>query len=540
MDGISAYSIVVAQLLNDHGLHGAVFQGLTRLKAYLEKHPLTPALLSEKKTVFSLTPLSVAVLIKNTKWAALFAKRWPEGLVAQDYAGNTPIHLAAIMGNGKMVHVLHKVAEETRQHLYRSIQNQFKGTPDSLVMVTYPPQNDPEAIVGWIATEQGAIAPMTSKTFHEKTGKIFCRYVQTNSEKLFDYWKTMHSAPKPISADCKNLPKLYFAENRSQMGSIASRWSIKMGQHVSEGTLLTPFGGKIRALDGICEERFGEIHYDEQCNFAGLIEEGFPVTYVCDCYFNGCPASLGIFALENLRPGETLTLHSGPHISKLRSYKLYHKDKMEAFCKSEMFENLEKIGKSDDPHTLSKFFIPLEYILTTPAALVYLVSRGILDLQKLESMEKLMYKFIFANRNAVDTYLGLFRVSLKRALSVLDKQPKTMCLFFSSFEEIMKNYPVCIATDMLQYPYEILPLEHFRKTISSHGCELNDWLIAIKDLDNAEIFNQAMEKVSKNVPYAPQLFENLARLRYNDLAADRVLAWFKANLSAEKGSYAKP
>ena len=189
----------------------------------------------------------------------------------------------------------------------------------------------------------------------------------------------------------KNPPKLFI-----KIGDAKGRHSVHALEKIEKGSVVVEYVGEwIYPPSRPSSYRFGPIDALFYRNYSGIVEDGFPNIAAFHLYdIDGIPLRVIFIALEEINVGEMLTINYGMnHFVKVYYHTEYNLEKMCVF-----FSNypLRKIGdrikdlRRKAPIDLGwkrtleleALVAKLRYIFQTPAAMLLLLSKGILKAEE--------------------------------------------------------------------------------------------------------------------------------------------------------------
>lgn len=419
-------------------IHGATAHSITRVNQFLRQNKISKEEINKHESPLKLTAVHIAVLTGEWKSVQALVKAGGS-LLEVDHLGNTPAHLAAILGNWTIVEKLRDLAKEIGQD-FEPIRNFHLGTVADLRKITLPPTTKASDVVVMMKSASGEIVPMTQEEYQKRTGTLYCDYPQLTPELLTKDWCepqfTHYSDGMGLwTSYCRNRPKVYLEEQVVPETNTPVGLGMRAGEEISPKTFLFPWGGEGIMLNILSTERsdFGNERVEcwVKSNVACRMNDGFPKVFAETVRVEGAYCGLGVITFDKIAKDEIITYNYGLHHCKFGRYSFFHLKEMEKYCgerdfkaewtQAAVFMRLrQRQGKSsfsvEELIQVAEISAKGSYILETPRALVYLAARGLLTAEKLENLTKLD-KVIRPPRllpNVIlDSFLGNFMQFLK-------------------------------------------------------------------------------------------------------------------------------
>ena len=340
--------------------------------------------LETTETAWWLSALHVAVLAQNRFAIDLLVENGA-ALTEQDKMGCTPIHLAVLTGNAPLVEHIEALARK-RGVDYAAIKDSEGATVAHLKKICQPPKIASDQVVTHIQDEKGALRPITAAQWQELTKTRFCDYVQTTPERQFRKWvkhvdKLFPNNPKQEAqvTAFKNSPsKGYLIHTPAGLG-------VALNAPGRKNEILFCYGAKI-IEDKINHEassyRLRNMDCYENSNLASRINDGFPFARFTKKRGLGSSTEVAVELEYDLPKDFEITMNYGyKHSCKYGWYQLINVEIWKKFPWSKIIDFKLKALVSDH------FSNEVQFIITTPKALLYLLTQGKItrsDLQKLE------------------------------------------------------------------------------------------------------------------------------------------------------------
>jgi|GEM_PF-6185296 len=522
-----AFNSLIEYFKFDNQLPAAVIRGENALADYIQTVKPTLMEVNRKWTTYKITPLHLAALVGSLESVQLLIKVGAvPSLYEKDYAGNTPAHLAALRGRKDIVSRIQQFIKIGFSN-FQFTPNQSFGTPDSLLKITNAPVCtqgvDVCLLLDWTNPDNKWASALSSDQFKVLTGRNYTDYAQVSPKLLFEDWL---KGPR----ESRNLEESVKWDFSSKTQTICltkdcypyPKWTVRTRIVIFERELIYPIGGKM--VDGTTNsypDWIGDVNTAEQCNALGFLTEGFPITYVNTFAVEGNSKAQAVFALETLEEYQLLTYHSGATLSKFERRNEYYLDKLQAFCST---ENLKRIAShawnESDPHACAKILIPIDYILTTPGALFYLVATSHLSVDDITTFESITNLFETLKSGLFREFLATFRAKLKKIATYFNNDPRHKATFYRTFADFFVSYPACIPVMLI---LEISPA-HWMKEYTIEGAQkyamlLNNFLGKLKEIDKPENTDKVFLELSRLIavlPYKTDFYVRLATLRYGE------------------------
>lgn len=417
-------------------LHGAAAHSSARVKKFIADKGIKE-LINKPESPYRLTAVHVAVLKGDWKTVHILVKAGGS-LLAKDYLGNTPAHLAATLGNWPMVEKLKALGQDFSQ-----LRNTHLGTVDDLRKITLPPATKPSDVVVLFKNGQGEIVPMTQEAYQKRTSTLYCDYPQATSHQLTKDWcEKSRPGDSPDAfgmwtSYCKNKPRVYLEEQLLPESNTPVGLGVRAGEDILPKTLLFPWGGEWLAdptIEG-SNLRVDEIDSLINSNMACRVNDGFPNVFAMPLRVEGLPCGLGVVAFEKLSKDAIVTINYGVHGCKFGRYGFFYKKEMEDYCQGTDFKKewvQAALFQRKRQAQAELFFCVAEliqiaeigakgiYLLETPRAIVHLAALRLLTAEGLANLIKMVGFFRNPPERQNEAFLAEFSADFMEFLKGLE------------------------------------------------------------------------------------------------------------------------
>ena len=488
---------------NGSTLHGCVVVSVKAMEQFLRRHTLDQEKLCESLTDYKLTPMHVAALTGDVKRVeALMKAGAGESLIKTDYAGNCPIHLAAIRDDACMVQKLTLAAQKANKQ-FADLRNHHLGTVTTLGKIMKSPQPDAKAVVAKFKEESSKLVAITAEAYQKLTKSIYCDYVHSSAYLLCKEW--LEKKPKQEPFFFQMLwqrylaapPKIYL-EAQLHVGL-----GVSAEETILQNALVIPWGGEwidLRNAPPSSERKLGNIESMAKGNPASLINDGFPNTFAAKIPLEGCPESGAVFALRPIAAGEKLTINYQTHSCKFDRYAFVVEDWERSFNRQGLSEIYEKISAFHakrktlaDPFQynaaeifkLTQWVCEPLYILETPRALVHLAARNLVTPEEIQIMEKIEGCYRRPGTIPSDEMIVGFRRMLKELLQTLSQSsdPDFRTGVLEVLDRLFAQHRVVIGMILFPIIQKRLTLNLFKNDISEFSAMAAAFIMAAKRFD---------------------------------------------------------
>lgn len=452
-------------------LPGCVVSSVAAIQRFVQHKRFNNKQLCESFTKYQLTAMHVVALMGDVKRVdILIAAGGSDALLQPDYAGNLPIHLAAIRGDEAMIAKLTEVALSTKKQ-FAAVQNCHMGTVQSLSKITKPPQPAPQQIVAQFKDKEGNLQPLTAEAYRKLTRSVYCDYVQSSHHLLVKEW--LENTPKQDPRFFQTIwerylraPPQIYLEEQAPMGT-----GVCAGGPIPQNALILPWGGVWIDPENAppsSDRKIGTTESIEKGNPASLINDGFPNVFVAKIPLEGCPESLAVYALRPIAQGEALTVNYETHPCKFGHYGFVVKGWERLFNREGLADKLAGISalhakKKKEPYpfefTRGEIFKVVQwvaeplFVLETPRALIHLAVRNLITREDIVTMEKIEACYRSPKKLMTDEMIVIFRGFLKDLLQKISQAPeqeyKTSIL--KHLDNLFANHRVIVG--MLIFPF---------------------------------------------------------------------------------------
>lgn len=454
-------------------LHGCVDRSASAVTKFFEGKHFKPEQLDQKVTTYQLTPLALAVL-KNDPDTVRILREKGASLTVTDYTGNTPAHLAALMGNWPMVALLCEIAKDQS---FESMRNCLFGTVNDLRKGMNPSAFKPHDEVAWYKNEKGDIVPMTAAAYQQRTNTTYRDNWLLNSKQLSANWIERRADIELNPALLKlwneyltHPPQVYLEEQVLPETKVCIGLGVRANEDIPEGKLLFPYAGEWYDSETGREGssfRMREVECYSTSNCASRVNDGPPTAAAINFPILGAPCGIALFTLVPHLRHKVIKINYEMHTCKFARYGFIDREEMEEFCRKDgiatslgkikvfYLKNDKKVPlalRGEDVLEIAKIVAMPDYILDTPRALIHLAACGLLkakDLTQLEAIDR-MHRTHNAEFPAVQEMI-LFRKQLITLLISLEKQnPEYRKALLEALDNLFAKHHVFVGMILLE------------------------------------------------------------------------------------------
>jgi len=461
-------------------LHSIIFKGLKNVFNAVVGGKCD---VNEPITKYRLTPLHVCAMVGAGEEAEELLRRGAK-LDAQDWKGNTPPHIAAMLDNQSLLKKFREAAEKSGKKAFEML-NIYQGTPDSITR-WLEKKPAPTGVVCLYKDSKG-MHSLTSADFQKLTGASYSARVIVTSEGLVKEWMSPPRVSGQLAWEQEVfIPQLYKAliemQKRPLDVYLESEGAPGLGARTRVarelGTVLFIYAGRLYQLIGDSTFLMENINALNDANESSRVNDALPNAMGFRLSVVG--VDIFVFVSSELKPDSWIHIcYTNNHPVKWGRYKLLELEKLEHLVRGldieQALKNYRKMlvqmtdRKTWPTHAcaLSQRFLryQISYIFNTPAAMAHVIFKRLLPYEYLEQQLKrgtyLVEDFITWNTSTPDVELTLHYYSaFFKVMKCVDKKsnPAVGQQFLDYLLQNFQKYPVTLACETVLMVRETMDL----------------------------------------------------------------------------------